>query len=220
MTEKNSSGEGIARGGKKWGNRGKRPTKRRGSPPISRVLSTGDTSRRRRRAIIPLGAPLPKRSSSLPGGSASSVDAPLFGLATDGVCRAGPVARTAVGSYPTFSPLPGVRRHGIFFFIANGVIDRLPAQRLAHDNHLRDDGVVGIHLGGPLGDDFGLGIAALSNELVVVVHHAGQLFADLDFQLAMVIHLFVNGPIVLVGLDLGEIGLNELLRLEIGRAHV
>ena len=33
-------------------------------------------------------------------------DAPLFGLAPGGVCRAGPVTRTAVRSYRTFSPLP------------------------------------------------------------------------------------------------------------------
>ena len=31
---------------------------------------------------------------------------PLFGLAPGGVYRAGPVARPAVGSYPTLSPLP------------------------------------------------------------------------------------------------------------------
>ena len=30
----------------------------------------------------------------------------LFGLAPRGVCRAVPIARDAVGSYPTFSPLP------------------------------------------------------------------------------------------------------------------
>jgi len=30
----------------------------------------------------------------------------LFGLAPGGVCRAAPVARRAVGSYPTLSPLP------------------------------------------------------------------------------------------------------------------
>ena len=87
-----------------------------GSPPISRVLSAGGVWRPRRRAIIPLGAVLPRRSSSLPGDSASSVSAPLFGLAPDGVCRAGPVARTAVGSYPTFSPLPGARRRRRFIF--------------------------------------------------------------------------------------------------------
>ena len=34
---------------------------------------------------------------------------PLFGLAPGGVCRAVPVAGSAVGSYPTVSPLPGTR---------------------------------------------------------------------------------------------------------------
>ena len=33
----------------------------------------------------------------------------LFGLAPRGVCRAGIIADTAVGSYPTFSPLPALR---------------------------------------------------------------------------------------------------------------
>ena len=31
---------------------------------------------------------------------------PLFGIASGGACRAVPVAGTAVGSYPTVSPLP------------------------------------------------------------------------------------------------------------------
>ena len=31
---------------------------------------------------------------------------PLFGIASGGACRAGSVARPAVGSYPTVSPLP------------------------------------------------------------------------------------------------------------------
>jgi hypothetical protein len=38
----------------------------------------------------------------------------LFGLAPSGVCRANPVARTAVGSYPAFSPLPQTCRGGLF----------------------------------------------------------------------------------------------------------
>jgi hypothetical protein len=68
-----------------------------GSPPISRVLSW---------AAIPLGPPLPAASSNLPGSSASNAIAPLFGLAPDEVCRAVRVATSAVGSYPTGSPLP------------------------------------------------------------------------------------------------------------------
>ena len=57
-------------------------------------------------AVIPLGVTLPQRSSSLPGSSASRLNAPLFGLAPDGVCRAVRVTTAAVGSYPTVSPLP------------------------------------------------------------------------------------------------------------------
>ena len=62
-----------------------------GSPPISRVLSW---------ATIPLGPPLPTASSSLPGSDAGHANAPLFGLAPNEVCRAVPVTRNAVGSYP------------------------------------------------------------------------------------------------------------------------
>jgi hypothetical protein len=57
-----------------------------------------------RRAVIPLGDALPRRSSSLPGSDASHANAPLFGLAPDGVCRAVRVTTSAVGSYPTVSP--------------------------------------------------------------------------------------------------------------------
>jgi len=76
-----------------------------GSPPISRVLSRGFGPG----AVIPLDPPLPMGSSSLPGSSASHAIASLFGLAPDGVYRAGPVTRPAVGSYPTVSPLPDPR---------------------------------------------------------------------------------------------------------------
>ena len=61
------------------------------------------------RATIPLGDPLPSRSSSLPGSGTSHAVAPLFGLAPDGVYRATAVASRAVGSYSTVSPLPGTR---------------------------------------------------------------------------------------------------------------
>ena len=66
----------------------------------------------RRGAIIHLGALLPERSSSLPGSDASHVSTPLFGLAPDGVCRAGPVASPAVSSYlaaPSRRPKPRFR---------------------------------------------------------------------------------------------------------------
>ena len=80
-----------------------------GSPPISRVLSSEPIRKPARRAIIPLVDALPRRSSSLPGDSASSVNVPLFGLAPDGVYRAVRVTTSAVGSYPTVSPLPDLR---------------------------------------------------------------------------------------------------------------
>ena len=97
------------RNGEKWGEKGKTEEKK-GSSPISRVLSSGPIRRPIRRAIIPLDDVLPRRSSSLPGDSASSVNVPLFGLAPDGVYRAVTVTSAAVGSYPTVSPLPDLRR--------------------------------------------------------------------------------------------------------------
>ena len=97
------------RNGEKWGEKGKTEEKK-GSSPISRVLSSGPIRKPARRAIIPLDDVLPRRSSSLPGDSASSVDVPLFGLAPDGVYRAVTVTSAAVGSYPTVSPLPDLRR--------------------------------------------------------------------------------------------------------------
>ena len=95
--------------GEKWRKRKKRVAKW-GSPPISRVLSSGPVRKPARRAIIPLVDALPRRSSSLPGDSASSLNVPLFGLAPDGVYRAVTVTSAAVGSYPTVSPLPDLRR--------------------------------------------------------------------------------------------------------------
>ena len=56
---------------------------------------------------IDLGRPLPGASCGLPGRQTRrATSPPLFGLAPDGVCRATSVAGGAVGSYPTFSPLP------------------------------------------------------------------------------------------------------------------
>ena len=45
----------------------------------------------------------------------------LFGLAPAGVYRAVPVTRHAVGSYPTFSPLPAARATGGLFSVALSV---------------------------------------------------------------------------------------------------
>ena len=82
-------------------------------------------------AIIPLGHGSHRDSSSLPEGfrwaaafaatneaglrkktcSTSRAGSPLlFGLAPRGVFRASGVTTEAVGSYPTFSPLPGIAR--------------------------------------------------------------------------------------------------------------
>ena len=58
-------------------------------------------------AVIPLGRSLPNASCSLPRGSGRQPsNAPLHGLAPDGVCRAVTVTGHAVGSYSTVSPLP------------------------------------------------------------------------------------------------------------------
>src|SRR6476660_1051736 len=78
--------------------------------PVSRVLSSVAT-----RTVIPLGARSPAPSSSRPAASWSGRAVPrcLFGLAPAGVCRATTVAGRAVGSYPTLSPLPVLRRTGV-----------------------------------------------------------------------------------------------------------
>ena len=73
------------------------------SRPISRVLSW---------TVIPLGRTSPRASSDLPGSLCGPHVRPfgprasLFGLAPSGVYLATPVARRAVRSYRTISPLP------------------------------------------------------------------------------------------------------------------
>src|SRR5262245_20401436 len=52
----------------------------------------------------------PGGSSGNETGGLASAAPPLFGLAPGGVCRAVPVARTAVRSYRTLSPLPSEAR--------------------------------------------------------------------------------------------------------------
>ena len=94
------------------------PYLRRGSQPVSRVLS---------RTIIHLGCMSPCTSSSLPGGNAGHIIAPLFGLAPGGVYHAVPVASHAVRSYRTISPLPGRScRPGGIFSVALSVGSRRP----------------------------------------------------------------------------------------------
>ena len=81
--------------------------------PVSRVLS----KHKALRTVISLGMRSPTFSSGLPAASLSKRTASrrLFGLAPAGVCRAVRVATDAVGSYPTFSPLPTLSR-GRFVF--------------------------------------------------------------------------------------------------------
>ena len=73
---------------------------------VSRVLSRASVALGVL-AVIPLGRSLPNASCSLPRGSGRQPsNAPLCGLAPDGVCLATTVTGCAVGSYSTFSPLP------------------------------------------------------------------------------------------------------------------
>ena len=82
------------------------------SRPVSRVLYGLGALRHRDVAAIHLGRVSPRASCNLPGRRAGNCPEgcpsmpSLFGLAPGVVCRAAPVARRAVGSYPTLSPLP------------------------------------------------------------------------------------------------------------------
>jgi hypothetical protein len=88
-----------------------------GSRPISRVLSW---------TVIHLGCTSPCTSSNLPGNRAGHTIVPLFGLAPGGVFPATSVARRAVRSYRTISPLPAPRGAGGIFSVALSVGSRLP----------------------------------------------------------------------------------------------
>ena len=74
---------------------------------VSRILSAPSRAER----IICLSSQYP---GPVPHGGTWSgpLRGPLFGLAPDGVFRASALALGAVGSYPTFSPLPWPRRRG------------------------------------------------------------------------------------------------------------
>src|SRR5579884_15189 len=74
---------------------------------ISRILSLARPAcGLREGAIIPLGPALLPGSSGLPEGlTGRASPSLLFGLAPRGVSRAVSIARDAVGSYPTVSPL-------------------------------------------------------------------------------------------------------------------
>src|SRR6266852_9711636 len=65
--------------------------------------------------VISLGWLSPATSRGLPAAQATRAGSRcLLGLAPTGGCRATPVARRAVGSYPTFSPLPFGEKGGLF----------------------------------------------------------------------------------------------------------
>ncbi len=83
--------------------------------PVSRILSRV----RRPRDDHSSGPIVTNRPlAANPGFSGSSVPVvahtkPLFGIAPGGACRAVCVATSAVGSYPTVSPLPPYRRRSV-----------------------------------------------------------------------------------------------------------
>ena len=65
--------------------------------------------------VISLGWLSPATSCGLPAARTTRAGSRcLFGLAPTGGCRAAPVARRAVGSYPTVSPLPFGYKGGLF----------------------------------------------------------------------------------------------------------
>ena len=86
--------------------------------PISRILSTVAERRRglhfsqaaRKWPAPPLPGLRRTRWDATNPGLSDGPPSPLFSLAPDWVFRAAVVAFGAVGSYPTFSPLPGVSR--------------------------------------------------------------------------------------------------------------
>ncbi len=94
--------------------RSPRPASRReGDQTACKPGSVSPPCKHEDAAVIPLDRPLPDGSRDLPGrlgrrrpAPLARDAAPLFGLAPGGACHAVPVTRSAVGSYPTLSPLP------------------------------------------------------------------------------------------------------------------
>jgi hypothetical protein len=88
--------------------------------PVSRVLFRGlrPLDDHSSGPAVTDGLKLPTRASGLKRpcggipdrGPGPARARPLFGIAPGGACRAVPVARSAVGSYPTVSPSPRTRR--------------------------------------------------------------------------------------------------------------
>src|SRR5437667_5961056 len=93
------------------------------SGAISRVLFT----RWCEQMVISLGWLSPATSCGLPAAQMTRAGSRcLLGLAPTGGCRATPVARRAVGSYPTVSPLPFGDTKGGLFSVALSVALRRP----------------------------------------------------------------------------------------------
>lgn len=80
--------------------------------PVSRILSRVAPG-----MTIHLGLLSPTGSCCQPGprGQGRPMMRSLFGIAPGGACRAGPVARPAVGSYPTVSPLSRITSGTVCF---------------------------------------------------------------------------------------------------------
>src|SRR3989441_4199830 len=103
-------------GFRRWGHRAV------GGRAISRVLF----ARRSGQMVISLGWLSPATSRGLPAAQTTRAGSRcLFGLAPTGGCRATPVARRAVGSYPAVSPLPFGYKGGLFS-VALSVASRRP----------------------------------------------------------------------------------------------
>ena len=88
----------------------------------------------RLRTIISLGVRSPAHSSSQPAASSSLRTATrrLFGLAPTGVCHAVCITADAVGSYPTFSPLPLLaQRRFVFCGTVRHTLSCVPRRYLA-----------------------------------------------------------------------------------------
>jgi hypothetical protein len=94
---------------------------------VKPVCKPGSVQGRTPAAVIPLGRRLPAGSSNLPGSSASSAIAPLFGLAPDGVCQplVLPQARCALTA--PFHPYLCLAAIGGMFSVALSVASRRPA---------------------------------------------------------------------------------------------
>ncbi len=94
----------------------------------------GSVEALRLRTIISLGVRSPAHSSSQPAASSSLRTATrrLFGLAPAGVCHAVRITAYAVGSYPTFSPLPPLaRRRFVFCGTVRHTLSCVPRRYLA-----------------------------------------------------------------------------------------